>query len=166
MGGWIGLNLAARHEGEIDSLIVAGSGFVMDSIFAPGHALNFLCPIVFRLINKIDLASNSENSSNQIQVPMYNWLPTKSLYELFEFAKETRRRLPEIRVPILILHSQKDMTNLPEGVKDLVEGISTPENQKQIKWFKQTGHEMFLDCERDEVITAVAQYVKERIKPK
>jgi len=72
--------------------------------------------------------------------------------------------LPEVRLPILIMHSKKDHSNSPKGVDALYRSISTPEDQKQIVWFEKTKHEMFLDCERDAVIRNVVEFIVQRSK--
>jgi carboxylesterase len=78
--------------------------------------------------------------------------------------KVTTKRLPEVNTPILILHSKNDSINSPEGAKFIYNSISTPKDQKQIVWFEKTEHDMFLDCEREEIARIVIENVKERIK--
>jgi carboxylesterase len=78
--------------------------------------------------------------------------------------KATEERLVEVTVPILIMHSENDSANSPQGVKILADNISTPSEQKNIVWFEKTEHIMFTDCERDAVIEVVADYTKNRIE--
>jgi carboxylesterase len=82
---------------------------------------------------------------------------------LFEFSSVTRRRLPEVRAPALIMQSRKDTTVAPESAEIIYRAISTPAGEKRLLWFEVTEHEMFRDCERETAIEAIADYVRQRI---
>jgi len=92
----------------------------------------------------------------------YRWAPTDAISSIFEFAEVTRRRLPEIRMPTLVLQSRRDTTVAPECADLIYNAISTPRAQKRIIWFEVTEHEMFRDCEREATIGAVVAYVRAR----
>ena len=57
--------------------------------------------------------------------------------ELSDFMKVTKRRLPEVKVPILIMGSRNDSTNSPKGVNILYKSISTSEAENQIIGLKK-----------------------------
>ena len=82
---------------------------------------------------------------------------------MLEFSQVTRRRLPEVRVPTLIMQSRKDTVVAPESADIIYNTISTPPAQKRIAWFEVTEHEMFRDCEREATIGTVVDYVRERV---
>jgi carboxylesterase len=88
-----------------------------------------------------------------------------SISSFLEFAEVTRRRLPEVRVPTLIIQSRKDTTVSPESADIIYNTISTPEEQKRIMWLDVTEHEMFRDCEKNAIVEAVVDYVRERGGP-
>jgi carboxylesterase len=93
----------------------------------------------------------------------YAWTPTDAVAALFDLARTTRKRLPEVKVPLLIMHSRKDTTILPESAEIIYREVSTPPEQKRIVWFDVTEHEMFRDCESDACIGAVVEHVEERL---
>ncbi len=164
MGGMIAMNLAADYEKNIDSIIVLGSTTKLVSPFGPKRPLHFLVPIISKIFNKSDMPIEYADFELTQCHPAYKQAPTEAIVELFNFIKVTERRLPEVRLPILIMHSKKDHSNSPKGVDALYRSISTPEDQKQIVWFEKTKHEMFLDCERDAVIRNVVEFIVQRSK--
>lgn len=164
MGGCIGLNLAADHREHIDSLIVAGGSPVTVSPFGPGRPLHFLAPIFLKTKKQWVTTPIFTDPEYARYDTRYAWVPVEAFFPLFDLIKVTRKRLPEVNIPILILHSKNDTTNSPEGVDVLINNISTPKDQKQLVWFERTEHEMFLDCEQEDVIRTVVEYIQNRIK--
>ena len=164
MGGWIALNLAVDHKEQLDSIIIAGSSTRAVSPFGQGNPLYFLAPLVLKLKKKWDLPPVYADPEFITRGQGYEWVPTKTWLNIFDFMEATEKRLPEVTLPILILHSKNDSSNSPRGVNILDEKISTPKDQKRIVWFEKTEHDMFNDCERDAVIKTVVDYVKERIE--
>lgn len=163
MGGWIALNLAIDHKDYIDSIIIAGATTRSVSPLGPDRPLHFLVPLFAKLLKKWDWPPTYADPELAQNDPTYDWIPTDAFIPLFDFMKVTQKRLPAVNVPVLILHSRNDSANAPEGVEMLYNSISTPEGEKQIIWFEKTEHEMFLDCEREEAISTVVTYVKQRI---
>jgi carboxylesterase len=162
MGGLVALTLAADRPDVVDSLIAAATAVQLTSPFAPGRPLHFLAPLVVRLLKKVDMPPHYADPALAQYDTNYAWTPTDAVASLMEFGKVTRRRLPEVRVPTLIMHSRKDTTADPKSAEIIYRHISTPPDQKRIVWFEVTGHEMFRDCERDATIATVVDYVRER----
>ena len=135
-----------------------------ESPLGPGRPLHFLFPLVVKIKKKWDWPPVYSDPDLAQYSTAYEWIPTVCFLQLFDFLKETEKRLPEINVPILIMHSTNDSANSPEGAKILYDSISTPEDQKQIVWFENTEHDMFVDCESKAVNKTVVEFVKERIK--
>ena len=163
MGGMIALILAAKYSNKIDSIIVAGGSTKIVSPFGPGRPLNFLAPIVLRLKPKWDLKPVFTDPNYVRNDTGYEWVPTITFLQLFDLIKETQKRLPEVTVPTLILHSKKDSSNSPDGAWILYSSISTPSEKKSLVWFEKTEHVMFLDCEEEVIIKTVIEYIQGRI---
>lgn len=166
MGGLVALTLAADAAGAagsaIDSIIVAAAAVQLASPMAPGRPLSFLRSLVTRLVKKWDVPPVYADPALAEFDTNYAWAPTDAISEFLAFSQATRRRLPEIRVPALIMQSHKDTTVAPESAQIIYDGIATPPEQKRIVWFEVTEHEMFRDCEREATIQTVVDYVKER----
>lgn len=162
MGGLVALTLAADRPDVIDSIVVAAAAVQVANPLAPGRPLHFLAPLVARLIDKVDMPPTYADPSLAQYDTNYAWAPTDAIAALFDFAKTVRRRLPEVRVPALIMHSRRDTTIAPVSAEIIYDGISTPPDQKRLVWFEVTEHEMFRDCELETAIDTVVDYVRER----
>jgi carboxylesterase len=164
LGGMIALLLAAENKEKIDSIIVAGGSTKTVSPFGPGRPLNFLAPLILKLKQKWDMTPMFADPACARYDTGYAWVPTITFLQLFEVIKETHRRLPEVTVPTLILHSRNDTSNAPEGAKVLYDTIATSTEQKKVVWFERTEHVMFLDCEAEDINRTVVEYLQGRIK--
>jgi carboxylesterase len=162
MGGLVALNLAADHAAEVDCIILAAAGIQLGNPLAPGRPLHCLQPLVSRVFKKWDLPPEYTDPSLARFDTNYHWAPMDAIVSFLEFSDLTRRRLAEVKAPTLILHSRKDTAAAPESADIIWKGISTPVEQKQLVWFERTSHEMFQDCERDAVVGAVVNYVRQR----
>jgi len=162
MGGLVVLTLAADHPDVIDSIVVAAAAVQLTSPLAPGQPFHFLAPLVIRLLKKVDMPAVYADPALAQYDTNYSWAPPDAVASLFKFAKVTRRRLPEVRVPTLIMQSRKDTTVAPESAEIIYNTISTPPDQKRFVWFEVTEHEMFRDCESEATTGAVVDYVRER----
>ena len=164
MGGWIALHLAIEHKNFVDSVVIAAASTRTVSPMGPGKPLNFFAPLLARLKPRWDMPPVFADPDYITYGNGYEWVPTKTIINVFDFMKATEKRLSEVTVPILVIHSKNDSTNSPQGATLLYEALSTPEDQKRLVWFEKSEHDMFNDCERDAVIQVVADYVKERLE--
>ena len=163
MGGLVALTLAADHPDVVDSIVVAATAIQLTSPFAPGRPLHFLIPLVARFLKRADMPPTYTDPALAQYDTNYPWAPVDAVRSLFEFAQVTRRRLPEVRVPALIMQSRSDTTVAPESAGIIYHGISTVPEQKRLVWYDVTEHEMFRDCERESTITTVVDFVRERV---
>jgi carboxylesterase len=161
MGGLVALTLAADRP-AVDSLVVAAAAVQLSSIVAPGRPLALLAPAVAAALKVKDMPPKYADPALAQYDTNYAWAPTDAILSLFAFSRQTRRRLPEVRVPMLILQSRNDRTVMPRSAEIIYHGISTPADQKRIIWFERTEHEMFRDCESEQTIGAVVEFVRER----
>jgi carboxylesterase len=157
MGGLVALNLAADHRNVVDSIILAATAIEMATPFAADHPLHPLLPLVAHLRARQPMPSHAGTDS-----VYFPWAPASAYAELLEFAEATRRRLPEVYVPALILQGRKDSVVAPQSADIIFDGIATPAWDKRVLWFENTDHIIFCDCERDAATLAVVSYVRER----
>jgi carboxylesterase len=162
MGGLVTLTLAAEHPEVIDSVVLAAAAVQLASPLAPGRPLHLLAPLVARLRSKINMPPTYADPELAQYDTNYPWVPTDATLSFLKFSKITRRRLPEVRVPALIMQSRNDPTVAPESADIVYRNISTPREQKHLVWFDKTGHEMFRDCEREAAVDRVVDWVRKR----
>jgi carboxylesterase len=162
MGGAIALLLAADHKEKIDSMVLAAPAVHLINPFAPGRPLNFLLPLVALFLKRIYFPYDSSGLYKE----SYAWAPIKAIESLFDLSRMARSRLPEINVPALLIQGRKDHTIAKENIDIIFEGLSTPPALKQVIWFEKSGHGMFDQKEKADVIRAINQYVRDRIGAK
>jgi len=159
MGGALALMLASKHGNGLDSVILVAAGVQLTSPLAPGKPFNFLVPLVSRLLKKWDFIPDETDHYRK----NYTWAPMGAVVSVLDLSKVVRTRLPEVKVPALLLQGRKDNMVAPESMDMIYNGISTPAESKRRVWFEKNGHDMFYDCERDAIIDAITNYVRERI---
>lgn len=163
MGGWIAMHLAIDHRERIDSIVIAAASTRPVSLLGPGRPLHFLVPLVAKLKKKWAWTPVYTDSRLAQHDPSYRWAHADALLQLFDMMKATGKRVSDVNVPILILHSRKDTLNSPEGARILYNSIATPSDRKRLVWFEKTDHFMFLDCEREEVNRTVVDHLKKSV---
>ena len=166
MGGLVTLSLAADHADKVDSIVLAAAAVQMASPMAPGKPFHFLAPVVSKVLKKWDFPPVYADQSRAQYNTNYLWAPMDAVVSLLDFSGVVRKRLVEIRTPMLIIQSRKDSSVAPESVDIIYNQVSTPAEQKRIAWFENTEHEMFRDCECDDVVAVIADYVRERTSMK
>ena len=166
MGGLLALNLAMNRGNQLDSIILAAAAIQLTNPLSPGKPLYFLAPMVPALIKKLDLPPEYTDPSLVKFDTNYHWAPTDATVSFLDLVRFTRKSLAKVNTPTLILQSRKDTTVDPKSPEIIYKDISTPADQKRIVWFEKTEHEMFKDCERNEIINLITQYIEERIKEK
>lgn len=163
MGALIAALLAAEQPAAIDSLVLAATPVRLASPLAPGRPLEFLTPLLGRLLRSWPLPGDYADPVLAASDTSYPWVPMDALLSFLQLSVVVRRRLAEVHQPILILHSRADRIVAPAAVDLLASGLGTPGEQLRVVWFERSGHELFRDCEAEAVIASVLQFVDERI---
>lgn len=76
----------------------------------------------------------------------YGGFPTVAAVELRRLIRETRRRLPAVTAPALIVQSRADETVRPESAEIIYRKISS--ERKRLAWLETSRHNALLDPER------------------
>jgi carboxylesterase len=163
MGALLAMQLAARHPGLVDSVILATPPLKLASPLAPGRPLHFLAPIVSRLVDRWELKSCFADPAVAIMPEQYRWAPTRAIMSMFELLEATIRIMGRVDTPVLILHGRNESIVLPESAEMVMQAISTPAADKRVVWFEKTDHQIFCDCERESAITSVSEFIARRI---
>jgi carboxylesterase len=84
--------------------------------------------------------------------------PLRSVVELNKLVIEMRRALPEVRVPVLLVHSRDDAYVLPENVDHIYQGLThAPERTKLL--VSNSGHVVTREPARQQVFEATADFI-------
>lgn len=163
MGALVALTVAANHQQNIDSMVLAAPAIQLSNPLAPGRKLHFLTHLLRKMFDKwpsVPIYADRERAKFSTN---YRWAPTDSIVSLFNFIKVTRKRLQEIKTPLLILHSHHDSVVSEQSIEIIFNRVATAEASKRVAWLEKSDHELFLDCERDLAIQMVVDYIRERI---
>ena len=101
MGGATSIQVAHRFGDRIAGLV-----FVNPMIVIKGPAIKF-APLVAILTPKMK-AVGGDIKRPGVSEWSYNALPTKGVLQLNKMLKDSRAKLPEIKVPFMIFHSKDD----------------------------------------------------------
>lgn len=152
MGGLVTLNLAMEHADDLAGIVLVAP------FLRCADPLSMLTPLLAMLVpfwaspNSFADAELAKGCTN------YKKFPTRTFQDLLRYGTEMERRLPEVKVPTLVLHSRKDTIAHPIGAKIIAERISAP--TKEVVWFERSGHEMFQDLESEAVVKAIADHLE------
>ncbi|MEI7695860.1 MAG: alpha/beta fold hydrolase [Chlorobium sp.] len=166
MGALLSLNLAAKYQGCIDSLVLAAPAIKLTSLFAPGRPLHLVAPLVSTFYKNWTLQSHSSDGVGAYAPSHYPWVPTNAILSFFDLIKQTLPLLDRVSVPLLILQCRKESTVLPESATILLNRIATEPSAKSVLWFEHSEHQIFCDGERTKAVQAVINYVSGRISKK
>lgn len=88
----------------------------------------------------------------------YPVFPVRSTAELWEMLEYVGPRLPEVRVPTLLVHSRDDQFIVPDQAEHLFARVGAPD--KQLMWVERSGHNVPMDAERERVFARVWEFIR------
>lgn len=145
MGGLVALNLALKREGAIAGLVLLAPALRFRDPLTP------LTPLLKLLFPFWDAPSSFEDKEREKACTNYKKFPTATFSRLLDFANETERKLPQVRVPAVALFARKDKTIHPIVPRLLQDRLGAP---VRLAWFERSGHEMLQDCEAEAIADA------------
>jgi carboxylesterase len=84
--------------------------------------------------------------------------PIRSAAELKILLGKLNSALPNVRVPVLLMHSQDDPYVAPENLLRIYERLGT--SDKKTLWLTGSGHVVTRDAARDQVFEAAAAFIR------
>jgi carboxylesterase len=159
MGGLLALNLASESPQRVTGLILAGAALHLASPFGPGRPLGFLQPVMKGLFRSWDMTPFYTDRRMLRSDRNYRRAPMASISSFMELVGETKEHLRAVDSPTLILQGKRDRRAHWKSAEMIKNSISTPESHKSVVMFPETDHEMFRDCEREQIINRVLDYL-------
>jgi len=89
--------------------------------------------------------------------------PIRSAAELETLLGKMRAVLPNVRVPVLMMHSKDDQYVLPENMPLIHARLGTPD--KEMLWITGSGHVVTRDAARGQVFEAAAAFIHRVSQP-
>ena len=90
----------------------------------------------------------------------YRQMPLESIHELLALIERVKKCLPQIKVPLLVVHSQNDHTADPKSAAYIYERAGS--ENKEIAWLSGVGHLLPLEEEsvRQNIFARTAEFLR------
>lgn len=166
MGGLISLAFAERYQKEFDGLIVSGSPVNADANVSPvliavGKVLNRVAPKLHLLDTGKPgiLSSDPEIDIAWGNDPLTNKKPMRVRLgvELNRLAQDVRAHLPDLKLPVLILHGADDELVNPSGSQLAYEQAGSQD--KTLKRYAGMRHEILNEVDKAIVLTDIVDWL-------
>jgi len=152
MGGLVSLDLGIKYPELVSNVVTMAAALKFADPLSP------LSPVLAKVFkywwspnSYTDLNLKAERDTN------YPFFATDSFASLYDASKQVEQRLDGFDRPIMILQSKSDTVVSPEAAKVIYKKISSTD--KEIVWFKKSGHELGLDLEADAVFAKIDEYL-------
>lgn len=93
----------------------------------------------------------------------YTRIPLRATEEVDRLLEETRRVLPELRAPLLLIQGRRDWVIPRDSGRELLRLASAA--PAQLVWLPRSGHVATLDRDRDLLFTEVRQFLHTHLSP-
>jgi alpha-beta hydrolase superfamily lysophospholipase len=169
MGATIATAYAVEHQKELAGLILSGASLTASPSVSP--ALLAMAGVVAALAPKMGVTAldASAISRDKAVVDAYvndplvfcGKIPARTGAELANMWKTLPEKMPQIKLPILIMHGSADQLAAPEGSKLLYERASSTD--KTLKLYDGFYHEIFNEPEHKQVMADVEAWLAKHV---
>ena len=91
----------------------------------------------------------------------YGYYPIKSVKQVYKLIKEVQKLTPLIKVPILVVHSKKDLSVPSSHAKWIMDNVASKD--KELECILKGGHVIPKDAGKHQLFEAVEKWVYKRI---
>ena len=169
IGATIALPYAVKYQSDLSGLIISGVSL------KPGASISPVMKVMARLISVlspkmgvtvIDASTISKDKAvvnAYVNDPLvYRGKITARLgAEMIKTIDKLPSQVPEIKLPVIIMHGTEDRLCNPEGSQIIYDRIGS--SDKTLKLYQGLYHEIFNEPEREQVMADVATWLSTRI---
>ncbi|MBA3947365.1 MAG: alpha/beta fold hydrolase [Herpetosiphonaceae bacterium] len=155
MGGLLALQLAAEQPTRVGGIVtIAAALRFVDPLARFSPALARLVPM-----SKIDARKAFADQQLAASSTNYPHFPTATFVSLYRYTAMVRTLLPQVKAPLLVLHSKRDRVIKPSSAQTIYDEAGS--QRKELHWFERSGHEMLQDCEAGAVVAATESFIRQ-----
>lgn len=153
MGGLLGMHLCAAQPEAISALVTMAS-----PIYFRDRRIH-LVPMVRHVVrwHRIKRLSSNSDPEAHTRYVSYRRYPLVAVDRLLNLMRVTRRVLPRVETPALIMHGLQDRVVHPRSARYIYNHIGSEE--KELVWWRNSGHGVVFDAEREEVWQRIWEFV-------
>lgn len=150
LGGLITLHLAARRPME-------GAVLVATPLYQKDRR-QFLLPVLKHFVHYLPMnGPESPDLDVRARFWSYDRMPLHCADELLKFMRQTRRELPQVKLPLLIMHGNLDQTVPPDCPQEIHD--RTASTDKAILRFANSTHSLPADHDREQVWQRAYEFI-------
>ncbi|MFC2060372.1 alpha/beta hydrolase [Chloroflexota bacterium] len=165
MGGTIAIAYAVHHQHELAGLMLSGASLKIGSTISP--TLIAMAGILSLLLPKIGTTIIDASAISQDKAVVDNYVNDPLVYrgkirarlgaELIKTMQQLPSEMPEIDLPILIMHGTADRLSDPSGSQILFERVGSKD--KTLKLYQGFYHEIFSEPKAGQVFTDIDSWL-------
>ncbi|GAB3065606.1 alpha/beta hydrolase [Salinicoccus sesuvii] len=95
----------------------------------------------------------------EIEREMAQFEPTEMLDEVRGMISLAKESLPDVFVPLFVAQSEKDQMINPDSANIIYDEASTEEEEKQLKWYPESGHVLTIDKEKQQLFNDIHAFM-------
>jgi acylglycerol lipase len=170
MGGLIVSHYALKYQKELDGLVVSGPTIRVGYSISPMTLVAVNTLSVFAPKRGVSTLNANDISRDQVVVDAYINDPlvyrgkTKARLgaEFLNAIVKITKKIPEITLPLLIVHGANDMLSNPSGSQLMYEKAGSKD--KTLKVYEHLFHEVFNEPEHEKVLSDVEAWLNAHLK--
>lgn len=155
MGGLLAIRLCAAQPDLVAGLIAISS-----PIYFRDRRIH-LIPIVRHVVRWHHVKSPSLHTdpTAHTRYVSYRRYPLIAVDQLLNLMRTTRKVLPQVRTPVLIMHGMRDDVVHPRSAGYIYRHIGSP--RRDLEWWHNSGHGVVFDSERKQVWSRIWLFIAE-----
>ena len=165
MGGTIATAYAIRHQRELAGLVLSGATLKVGESVSPMMVV--LARVLSRLMPKAGLDAIDASAISRDPAVVTAYQDDPMVYrgkirarlggELLNAMQEIQSRMPQIKLPVLVMHGSADRLSNPNGSQMLYQGISSED--RTLKQYQGCYHEIFNEPEHEMVLSDLENWL-------
>lgn len=162
MGALLTLYLAAQHS-DLPGVMVYSP-----ALKVPGRAI-MLSPLAKYFIKQIDKGPDADKDLTSPTAAAHLWsyevMPVSSIAQLWALQRQVERLLPRVISPLLVVHSTGDPAIRHDSAQRVFAGVATPATAKSLLTLHNSGHNLLVDSEWEQIAAATWQFIQAHLEP-
>lgn len=151
MGGTLAVQLAEEHGARVAGLVLVNPSLMMR------HPLVPLLPVLGRVVPSIGGIASDIKKEGPVEVG-YDRVPLRALASLTQLWALTRRDLPRVTQPVLLLRSTVDHVVAPDSAALLLRAVSSADVEERL--LHDSYHVATLDNDAPEIFAASLDFTR------